>query len=144
MNTMKSTAWGKLSRVFFLFLTIILLCCRGGESNADHQAFGQAEKLRTNRLENQHDHIPPKVYEVLAYIRVHNRAPQGHVGGKRFGNYEKLLPIKKVGGGLMYYREWDVNPKINGKNRGKERIVTSDDDRAWYTRDHYRSFVEIK
>jgi ribonuclease T1 len=42
------------------------------------------------------------------------------------------------------YREWDVNPKIEGKNRGKERLVTGDDDSAYFTNDHYQSFKKIK
>jgi ribonuclease T1 len=41
------------------------------------------------------------------------------------------------------YREWDVNPKKKGKNRGAERLVTSEK-RAWYTRDHYETFEELK
>lgn len=89
--------------------------------------------------------FPPKVYEVLEYIDTHDKAPNGYVGGRRFGNYEKLLPQKsKVGQKKINYREWDVNKKVKGKNRGAERLVTGDDKSAFYTADHYKSFRQIR
>ncbi|TDB60789.1 ribonuclease domain-containing protein [Arundinibacter roseus] len=88
--------------------------------------------------------IPAKVYEVLDYVRIHGRAPEGYVGGRKFGNYEKRLPQKTASGQSMNYREWDVNPKVKGKNRGAQRLVTSADGRAWYTKDHYSTFIEIE
>jgi ribonuclease T1 len=87
--------------------------------------------------------IPDKAYEVLRYIQKYHRAPKDHVGGKKFGNYEQLLPQKTARGKKVKYQEWDVNPKREGSGRGAERIVTSDDERAWYTADHYRSFIEM-
>jgi len=88
--------------------------------------------------------IPPKVREVLAYVREHKRAPTGYVGGRRFGNYENLLPKTTPKGQRILYQEWDVNPRKEDQNRGAERLVTGSDGRAWYTRDHYNSFVEVK
>jgi len=88
--------------------------------------------------------IPPKVYDVLRYIRANNRAPQGYVGGRRFGNFEGHLPRRDLSGEAIQYQEWDVNPKVPGRNRGAERLVTGSDGRAWFTRDHYNSFVEVK
>jgi|GEM_PF-617699 len=87
--------------------------------------------------------VPSKVYQTLAYIRQYNRAPDGYVGGRKFGNYEKHLPQTTPAGKRINYQEWDVSPKKKGKNRGAERIVTGSDNRAWYTRDHYNSFVEV-
>lgn len=100
----------------------------------------KAPAMRTSKQET----IPPKVFELLAYIRKNNRAPEGYVGGRKFGNFEKLLPQKTKSEKPIQYREWDVNPKAEGQNRGSERLVTGSDDRAWYTRDHYDSFVEVK
>jgi len=88
--------------------------------------------------------IPPSVYSVLRYIRTSGKAPEGYVGGRRFGNYEGHLPRRDLSGEAIRYQEWDVNPKVPGRNRGAERLVTGSDGRAWYTRDHYNSFVEIK
>lgn len=100
----------------------------------------RAPAVRTSRQEA----IPPKVREVLAYIRAHDRAPANYVGGRKFGNYENHLPKTTPQGQRIQYREWDVNPKRENQNRGAERLVTGSDDRAWYTRDHYNSFVEVK
>ncbi|MFB9292215.1 ribonuclease domain-containing protein [Persicitalea jodogahamensis] len=100
----------------------------------------KAPAVRTSKQET----IPPKVFEVLDYIRKNNRAPEGYVGGRRFGNFEKLLPQKTPAGKPIQYREWDVNPRQEGQNRGSERLVTGSDERAWFTRDHYNSFVEVK
>ncbi len=92
----------------------------------------------------QKDEIPQKVLNVLAYVRENGRAPEGYQGGRKFGNFEKLLPLKDDAGNIMNYQEWDVNPKKKGKNRGAERLITSENKRAWYTRDHYDSFTEIE
>ena len=57
------------------------------------------------------------------------------IGGDRFGNREKRLPIKE---GRSYY-ECDIN--YDGGYRGPERLVYSDDGLIYYTGDHYDSFT---
>ncbi len=94
--------------------------------------------------QNQREVIPQKVHDVLAYVLKERHAPKGYVGGRRFGNFEGHLPRNNLEGGRINYQEWDVNPKVQGRNRGVERLITSSDGRAWYTRDHYNSFIEIK
>ncbi len=86
--------------------------------------------------------IPAKAFKVLKYVRENGVAPSGYEGGRRFGNYEKRLP-QKDGNQRINYQEWDVNPKIRGKNRGAERLITSPV-KAYYTGDHYRTFIEMK
>ena len=54
------------------------------------------------------------------------------------------LPAQDINRNNIQYQEWDVNPKVEGQNRGTERIITGSDGRAWYTEDHYQSFTEIK
>lgn len=88
--------------------------------------------------------IPQKVYDVLKYIRANHHAMPGYVGGRVFSNREKIVPQFDDKGNPIDYQEWDVNPKIEGQNRGTERILTGSDGRAWYTDDHYKSFKEIK
>jgi guanyl-specific ribonuclease Sa len=67
------------------------------------------------------------------------KAPKGYVGGNGFHNREKRLPLNGN------YREYDVNPKVNGKNRGPERIVIDVDRKSgWYTSDHYKTFIPIR
>lgn len=60
---------------------------------------------------------------------------QKSIGGDRFGNREKRLPIKQ---GRTYY-ECDLN--YEGAYRGAERIVYSNDGLVYYTGDHYESFT---
>ena len=88
--------------------------------------------------------IPPKVFKVLEYIKKNGVAMEGYVGGRNFQNRERHLDIKDALGKKIKYQEWDVNPKKQGKNRGTERIITGSDGSAWYTNDHYQTFVEIK
>lgn len=59
------------------------------------------------------------------------------IGGDKFGNREKLLPIKE---GRKYY-EADVN--YDGGYRGAERLVYSNDGLIFYTQDHYESFEQL-
>lgn len=87
--------------------------------------------------------IPQKVYTVLRYIRTHHQAMNGYEGGRKFSNREQLLPRRDKVGNPIQYQEWDVNPKVKGQNRGAERLVTGSDGSAWYTNDHYQSFIPI-
>ncbi len=87
--------------------------------------------------------IPDYALEVLSYIRKNGEAPDGYVGGREFQNREKRLPAKSQDGKKIRYSEWDVHPKVKGQNRGPERLVTGSDHSAYYTRDHYKSFVKI-
>lgn len=103
----------------------------------DYQNQTPKDKIKTS------GEIPSKVYEVLSYIKSNGKAIEGYVGGRRFGNYEKLLPQEDEDGKKIKYQEWDVNPKIKGKNRGTERIVTGSDGKSYYTNDHYRTFQLI-
>lgn len=64
-------------------------------------------------------------------------APGKSIGGSHFGNYEKQLPEKK---GRKYY-ECDIN--YEGKYRGAERIIYSDDGLVFYTGDHYKTFEQL-
>jgi guanyl-specific ribonuclease Sa len=94
--------------------------------------------------ETSNSEIPQKVYDVLKYIRANHHALDGYVGGRVFTNREKIVPQADDQRNLIDYQEWDVNPKVEGQNRGTERILTGSDGRAWYTNDHYQSFKEIK
>jgi guanyl-specific ribonuclease Sa len=92
--------------------------------------------------------IPDKALRVLRQIRETGRAPPGYVGGRRYANDGRddgqQLDTTDARGRPIRYREWDVNPWREGVNRGPERLVTGSDGRSYYTRDHYRTFVEIQ
>ena len=82
--------------------------------------------------------VPDKARQVLLEIEARQgQPPPGYVGNRHFGNFERRLPPGRD-------REYDVNPLTPGRNRGPERIVIEQRTRrAWYTGDHYRTFVPI-
>jgi ribonuclease T1 len=88
--------------------------------------------------------VPSKVARVLRHIDETGEPPEGYVGGRRFLNAEKRLPVRTGRGRTITYHEWDVNPHRPGVNRGPERLVTGSDGSAYYTGDHYRTFKRIR
>ena len=76
--------------------------------------------------------------DVLAAIEARGgEPPAGYVGGRAFHNRERQLPAGR-------YREYDVHPRVPGQNRGPERLVVDQiTGRAYYTGDHYRTFVPL-
>ena len=75
-------------------------------------------------------------------------APHGFKGGRAFLNDGRkgveVLPRVDLKGNYITYREWDVNSFQKGISRGAERLVTGSDGSAFYTKDHYNTFVRIK
>ncbi|MBL8075256.1 MAG: hypothetical protein JNL29_12895 [Nitrospira sp.] len=82
---------------------------------------------------------PQKAYDLLRLLEKRGGQPlPGYVGGRDFQNRERRLPPGR-------YREYDVNPKIRGRGRDAERIVIEQrSGKAYYTGDHYRTFVPLK
>jgi guanyl-specific ribonuclease Sa len=37
-----------------------------------------------------------------------------------------------------------VNPKVEGVNRGTERLITGSDGSAYVTADHYKTFTKVR
>jgi guanyl-specific ribonuclease Sa len=79
-----------------------------------------------------------KAQEILKAIQTRHGEPlPGYVGGRTFQNRERRLPRGR-------YREYDVQPKTPGRNRGAERIVIEQQTgKAYYTRDHYVTFIPL-
>ena len=93
---------------------------------------------------SSHTKVPDYALDVLRYIRRNGEAPDGYVGGREFVNREKKLPAKDAQNKRIRYSEWDVHKKVQGKNRGAERLVTGSDHSAWYSKDHYKTFMKIE
>jgi ribonuclease T1 len=76
--------------------------------------------------------------EMLATIQARGGEPlAGYVGGRAFQNRERRLPPGR-------YREYDVHPRVAGRDRGPERLIIEQaTGRAYYTGDHYRTFVSL-
>ncbi len=107
-----------------------------GKSNPSNTP--QSSDSRSNK------DAPAYVLKVLDYVEKKGEAPDGYVGGRTFQNREHRLQEKDPKGRVIRYREWDVLPKTEGKNRGAERLITGSDQSAWYTRDHYRTFIKVR
>jgi ribonuclease T1 len=126
---------------------LLLISCGNNLSNNEQNKARSKENTRKNSKENtdyqRNTSIPKKVYEVLKYVRANGEAMQGYVGGRTFQNREKRLSMTDEKGKKIRYQEWDVNPKERGRNRGAERLITSDT-KAFYTSDHYKTFQEIE
>jgi ribonuclease T1 len=114
---------------------------RDHSENSKHASENRADDIQADIKTGN---VPTKALQVLKYVREHGVAMDGYVGGRRFGNFENLLPKKDKTGKRIEYQEWDVNPKIQGKNRGAERLITGSDGKAYYTDDHYRSFLLVE
>jgi guanyl-specific ribonuclease Sa len=82
--------------------------------------------------------IPARAQAILKAIQKRDgEPPPGYTGGRTFFNRERRLP-------RGHYREYDVNPRQGRKNRGAERIVIDQlTGKAYYTRDHYRTFLPM-
>ena len=72
----------------------------------------------------------------------------GYKGGKTFLNDgsqgAQVLPRTASDGGSITYREWDLSPNIKGVPRDARRLVTGSDGSAYYTTDHYLSFIQFR
>ena len=109
-----------------------------------NQSYASENRIDANKSDIRTGNVPEKALKILKHIHENGMAMSGYVGGRRFGNFEGLLPKKQTSGKRIDYQEWDVNPKIQGKNRGTERLITGSDGKAYYTNDHYGSFLLVE
>ena len=86
----------------------------------DNSNYASENRVETNKSGIRTGNVPEKALRVFKYVRENGVAMSGYVGGRRFGNFENLLPKKDASGRKIDYQEWDINPKIQGKNRGAE------------------------
>lgn len=91
--------------------------------------------------------VPLKARQTLQHIEKTGQPPPGFQGGRQFMNDGRgrgqVLPRADARGNPITYREYDVNPYRRGVNRGAERLVRGSDGSAYYTADHYKTFVKI-
>ncbi|MCX6206172.1 MAG: hypothetical protein NTZ19_07970, partial [Bacteroidetes bacterium] len=96
-----------------------------------------------------YDNIPETARDVVDYASSRNGAAQpGYRGGRTFSNDGReggqVLPQRDASGNLITYKEYDVNPYVQGQNRGSERVVIGNNGKSYYTNSHYSTFTEIK
>lgn len=146
-----------LLRIFvlpLLFISLLLASCKFSKSS---------EKNNETSIEDNHTHenkkvkdsnqndindtykkgVPKQAYEVANYVYEHGKEPDGYVGGRKFENRENLLPIYSAAQKKIFYKEYDIFPKVKNKNRGPHRIVLGSNNSRYYTSNHYKSFIEF-
>jgi ribonuclease T1 len=133
-----------IAKLVFVNNAVPSPAAQNNKTDNNQNANNNNNNLNTNPGENRNTTVPEKVITVLRYIKANNSAMDGYVGGRVFTNRERVLPMEDGQGNTIAYQEWDVNQKVQGQNRGTERICTGSDGRSWYTNDHYRTFTEIK
>ncbi|NMO04162.1 ribonuclease N [Gordonia sp. TBRC 11910] len=117
-------------------------------TSTSKNAAGKPSSTKTTGKTTAASGVPARVTATLALIDA-GRWPDaanapGTQGGRSFRNGEGLLPRTDASGKNMRYQEWDVNAKRPGRGRDAERIITAADGSAWYTLDHYRTFIKIR
>lgn len=117
---------------------LLALIAAAWTAPAPATAGGLAVHLAQSTVAPPYAEVPQKARDVLLEIeKRRGEPPPGYVGGRVFQNRERLLPRGS-------YREYDVNPKVRGRDRGAERIVIERrSGRAYYTPDHYETFVPM-
>ncbi len=83
----------------------------------------------------------PRLVGLDEYVRDIRRGvlPPNVVGGRVFENQDLDLPVKPYG----HYREYDVTPRVPGRDRGKLRLVLGANGEVYITGNHYRDFRQI-
>lgn len=89
------------------------------------------------------NNIPRAAYTALLYYQLHKEAPPGFNGIKEFRSSKSGLPEIDQNGKPVAYIESDIFPVVPNINRGNQRIIVSNDGTAYFTPNHYQSFIEI-
>lgn len=103
--------------------------------NSKTHSQNNSDQSISNLPTKSYSDLPKYAQHTIDYLRQNNFSgpEEGYVGGREWTNYQKVLPVKSKG----YYKEWDVKKKIQGVNRGKERLVTGKNGEIYYTDTHY-------
>jgi len=88
---------------------------------------------------------PQSAWAILNRVTAKGATFPGYKGGKIFQNLGLGTRLPNYGhGGAIKYRVWDVNPYIKGLGRGSQRLITGSDGSAYYTSNHYGTFIKIR
>lgn len=135
----------KIKIVLGLVLLLAILWFGLWQKSQPGNSITQVQKVKPAKVETKQstNQIPQHAITTWQYIRKYHKAPNDFVGGREFKNREKKLPLRNDNGSKPKYREWDIYPKREGVNRGAERLVSLQFEKAWYTPDHYNTFIEL-
>ncbi|MFT3716700.1 MAG: ribonuclease domain-containing protein [Gordonia sp. (in: high G+C Gram-positive bacteria)] len=133
--------------VVALLLAVGLGWWLAGGSHDDDTAPVSAAPYTHGQSQGTDHQVPARVQRTLAKIDAGQWPPAdapGTSGGRTFRNNEGRLPSTGANGKPLTFQEWDVNAKKSGQGRDAERIITASDGSAWYTLDHYQTFIQIR
>ncbi|MBC1796930.1 hypothetical protein HCA55_09325 [Listeria booriae] len=116
----------------------------GGKLKAAGKALRTMKVIgkRKYRQKFKHDMITPRARRFIRYYEGKGHRPNGYAQGK-YKNQERRLPTGKT------YKEYDVYRKMGRTNtqrgnRGKKRLVRSNDGKWYYTNTHYKTFRQVR
>lgn len=113
-----------------------------GQSSGNPSSESSIPKKDTEDLpENVRDSY--KKYDESGWKGARKDQSKKTKGGGEFKNIPSKLPETDSKGNKIDYREFDVNSKLPGKPRDRERFVRGSDGRTYYSNDHYETFTEI-
>ena len=117
----------------------------GSQSSRSHTSTGAAVGVQNQPATTSS--LRTKAEYVLSVIDATGQVPSGYVGGRQFMNDGRggttALP-RTSSGSAITYREYDVNPKVNGINRGPQRLIIGSDGSAYVTGDHYLTWGRLR
>jgi ribonuclease T1 len=142
---------GGLGLVVVVIVVVVgLLVARGHSthSTASSSKPVAAAKVSAAPVTGHAAGVPDRAYQTLALIDAGKwpaaaDSPGTH-GGDQWMNRGGSLPKTDSSGKAISYREWDVNPKKQGRTRDAQRIITGSDGSAYYTGDHYQTFTRMR
>ncbi|MGT2754235.1 ribonuclease domain-containing protein [Streptococcus ovis] len=83
-------------------------------------------------------------YDSVGWKGNYKGQTSGTSAGRTFRNREGSLPKTDMRGNNITYKEYDVNSKIVGDSRDKQRLIRGSDGSVYYTGDHYGTFIKVK
>lgn len=123
---------------------------KGGGSASGRGAGNPAPNNSNSIPEKRLDDLPENVrnsykkYEEAGWKGARkDQNPKTKAGGI-FENEPPKLPKYDSNGKRIEYREYDVNGKISGRPRDRERFVRGNDGSTYYTNNHYETFTKIR
>ncbi len=120
------------------------------EAKANAGGKGKVEEVKkevVHKTQTQTE-LPEHAVTVRDYAKNNNgNAQPGFKGNARFSNDGRgggqILPEYDKAGNKITYSEYDVYPFKKGVNRGTERVVIGTDGNAYYTYNHYLTFIKM-
>ena len=156
-NSTKTRKYGLIVLAFLLIVWLLFRCTQQSYNLGAREDKPVSNTERTDaRPQNRNTSseqntkwkeksFPAEAYTVVKYANTHNgKAMPGYKGNTYFGNREKKLPITNAIGIRLEYKEYDIYPWRKGINRGPKRVVIASDGKAYYTKNHYRTFAKIE